>query len=181
MRKAPARIESRRLVMRRPLAADAGAIFTRYAGDPEVTRYLGWPRHRAVSDTHDFLAFSDAEWARWPAGPYVIESRTSGDLLGGTGLGFDLPDEASTGYVLARDAWGLGYATESLAAMVGLARDLGVRRLYALCHPEHQPSQHVLQKGGFVREAMLSRFAAFPNLKPGMLADVLCYARAFDV
>jgi len=181
MTKAPARIETSRLVMRPPVAADAEAIFTRYAGEPDVTRYLGWPRHRLVSDTRDFLAFSDAEWTRWPAGPYVIESRTSGDLLGGSGLGFDTPDEASTGYVLARDAWGHGYATEALEAMVDLARDLGVRRLYALCHPEHQASRHVLQKGGFVREAMLSRYAAFPNLKPGMLSDVLCYARTFDV
>ena len=179
MEKGPARIETPRLVMRRPVAADAEAIFTRYSGDPDVTRYLGWPRHHAVSDTRDFLTFSDAEWTRWPAGPYLIESRTSGDLLGGTGLGFDTPDEASTGYVLARDAWGQGYATEALEAMVELARDLRVRRLYALCHPEHQASQHVLQKGGFVREAMLSRYAAFPNLKPGMLNDVVCYARTF--
>jgi ribosomal-protein-alanine N-acetyltransferase len=180
MGKAPARIETPRLVIRRPLAADAEAMFTRYAGDPEVTRYLGWPRHRAVSDTRDFLAFSDAEWTRWPAGPYMIESRTSSELLGGTGLGFDTPYEASTGYVLARDAWGHGYATEALQAMVELARALRVRRLYALCHPEHQASQHVLQKGGLVREAMLYRYAAFPNLKPGMLSDVLCYARTFD-
>jgi ribosomal-protein-alanine N-acetyltransferase len=179
--KAPARIETSRLVIRRPLAADADGIFTRYAGDPEVTRYLGWPRHQSVSDTREFLAFSDAEWTRWPAGPYVIESRASGDLLGGTGLGFDTPDEAATGYVFARDAWGQGFATETLEAMVGLARNLGVRRLYALCHPDHQASWRVLQKGGFIREAMLSRYAAFPNLKPGMLSDVLCYATAVVV
>jgi [ribosomal protein S5]-alanine N-acetyltransferase len=178
--KAPERIETRRLVLRRPLPADADGIFRRYAGDPDVTRYLGWPRHESVSDTHEFLTFSDAEWARWPAGPYVIESRASGDLVGGTGLGFESPDEASTGYVFARDAWGRGYATETLEAMVDLARDLGVRRLYALCHPDHQASWRVLQKGGFIREAMLSRYAAFPNLKPGMLSDVLCYATAFD-
>jgi RimJ/RimL family protein N-acetyltransferase len=178
--KAPERIETSRLVMRRPLAADADGIFTRYASDPDVTRYLGWPRHQSVSDTREFLVFSDAEWTRWPAGPYVIEARTSGDLLGGTGLGFDAPDEAATGYVFARDAWGQGFATEALAAMVALAGDLGVRRLYALCHPDHQASWRVLQKGGFIREAMLSRYAAFPNLKPGMLSDVLCYATSLD-
>lgn len=178
--RAPERIETARLVLRRPLATDADGIFTRYAGDWEVTRYLGWPRHQSVADTREFLTFSDAEWTRWPAGPYVVESRASGELLGGTGLGFEAPDEASTGYVFARDAWGRGYATETLEAMVGLARDLGVRRLYALCHPDHQASWRVLQKGGFIREAILSRYAAFPNMKPGMLSDVLCYATAFD-
>ena len=36
--KAPERLETSRLVMRRPLAADADGIFTRYASHPEVTR-----------------------------------------------------------------------------------------------------------------------------------------------
>jgi [ribosomal protein S5]-alanine N-acetyltransferase len=180
MKKAPERLETERLVMRRPLAADAEGMFTRYSSDAEVTRYLGWPRHRTVSDTQEFLVFSDAEWARWPAGPYVVESRATGELLGGTGLGFDAPSEASTGYVFARDAWGRGYAAETLRAMVGLALDLGVHRLYALCHPEHQASWRVLQKGGFIREATLPRYAVFPNLKPGLMSDVLCYAAAID-
>jgi RimJ/RimL family protein N-acetyltransferase len=42
--KAPTHLETARLVLTAPLAADAEAIFTRYTGDPEVTRYLGWPR-----------------------------------------------------------------------------------------------------------------------------------------
>jgi len=44
--KGPERIETARLVLRRPTAADAEAIFNRYAGDSDVTRYLAWPRHR---------------------------------------------------------------------------------------------------------------------------------------
>jgi len=174
--KAPARIETLRLVIRRPAAADATAIFERYAGDHEVTRYLGWPRHRSVDDTRAFLAFSDAEWDRAPAGPYLIESR-DGRVLGGTGLGFESDACAATGYVLARDAWGRGYATEALAAMAALARQLGVRRLYALCHPEHTASWRVLEKGGFIRESTLARHSEFPNLRPGTLLDVFCYVR----
>jgi len=174
---APPRLETARLVLRRPAAADAAAIFERYASDPEVTRYLGWPRHRTIEDTRGFLRFSDTEWERWPVGPYIIESR-DGRLLGGTGLGFESPDPATTGYVLARDAWGQGYASEALAAMVGLARQFGVRRLFALCHPEHRASWRVLQKGGFVRDATLPRHTEFPNLRPGVLLDVLRYVAA---
>ena len=147
VRAAPERLETERPVMRRPLAADAEAMFTRYARRPGRDALPRMAAAPAVSDTREFLVFSDAEWNRWPAGPYVVESRTTGELLGGTGLGFDAPDEASTGYVFARDAWGRGYATETLQAMVVLAQDLGLRRLYALCHPEHQASWRVLQKG----------------------------------
>jgi ribosomal-protein-alanine N-acetyltransferase len=175
--RAPERVQTERLVLRRPTAADAGAIFARYSSDPDVTRFVGWPRHDAVEDTLAFIGFSDAEWQRWPAGPYLIESRDSGILLGGTGLSFETPHRAATGYVLARDAWGRGYATEALHAMITVAEALAVHRLYALCHPEHEVSWRVLEKCGFSREGTLRRYAEFPNLRPGEPTDVLCYAR----
>ena len=114
--KAAERFETQRLLLRRPRAQDAENIFRRYASDREVTRYLGWPRHDDVSRTIAFIAFSDSEWERWPAGPYLIECRETGALLGGTGLAFDTAGRAATGYVLASDAWGKGYATEALSA-----------------------------------------------------------------
>ena len=77
----------------------------RYSGDPDVTRYVGWPAHRTVEETRAFLEYSDAEWTRWPAGPYLILAREGGRLLGGTGLSFETSRRAMTGYVLAADAW----------------------------------------------------------------------------
>src|SRR5687768_6930759 len=100
---APLQIETARLLLSPPQQSDAEAIFERYASDPEVTRFLGWPRHRSIADTHAFLTFSGQEWERWPAGPYMIRSRNTGQLLGGTGFGFETPDLAVTGYVLAKD------------------------------------------------------------------------------
>jgi RimJ/RimL family protein N-acetyltransferase len=171
------RIETARLVLRPPTLADAQEVFDRYAGDPDVTRYLGWPRHQSVADTEAFLTFSEAEWERSPAGPYLIHSRATGDLLGGTGLAFDSDTMASTGYVLAKDAWGRGYASEALGAMIDLAGELDIARLYALCHPDHRASQRVLEKRGFERDAQWSRQMVFPNLLPGVNQDVFCYAR----
>ena len=66
-----------------------------------------------------------------------------------------------TGYVLSKDAWGRGYATEALSAMVGLARETGVRRLFALCHHEHAASAHVLEKCDFARECVLRPMRSF--------------------
>jgi RimJ/RimL family protein N-acetyltransferase len=173
--KAPRQLETARLTLIVPEASDAGEVFSRYAGDPEVTRYLGWPCHRSVADTQGFLAFSAAEWERWPAGPYLIRARSDGRLLGSTGLGFQQPDEALTGYVLAKDAWGLGYATEALCAMVELSRQLHLARVCALCHAEHRASQHVLDKCGFTREAGWSGTTVFPNLSPEPSSDVFRY------
>lgn len=172
---APLQFETDRLILVAPTAADADAVFERYAGDPDVTRYLGWPRHQSVADTRAFLAFSAAEWERWSAGPYLIRARSDGRLLGSTGLGFERSDEAITGYVLAKDAWGQGYATEALQAMVDVSRRLDVTRVYALCHPEHHASWHVLEKCGFTRDGSWSQPGIFPNFAPRSLQEVLCY------
>lgn len=175
--KGPERLGTSRLVLRKPTLADAEAVFIRYASDPEVTRYLGWPRHQSVDDTKAFLNFSDAEWSRWPAGPYLIESHSGHKLLGSTGLAFEAPSRAVTGYVLARDAWGKGYATEALTAIVEIAEGLGVIHLYALCHPDHPTSARVLEKCGFRLEKRLEQFAEFPNLNPGLREACLRYVR----
>jgi [ribosomal protein S5]-alanine N-acetyltransferase len=172
----PVVIETERLILRPPCAEDARRVFERYASDPRVTQYLGWPTHRTINDTVAFLGFCDAEWKRWPAGPFLIESRASGALMGSTGLNFESPQQAATGYVLSQDCWGFGYATEALAAMRELAARLGVTRLYALCHPDHRASSRVLEKCGFALEGTLAAYAEFPNLKPGVRDTVLCYA-----
>ena len=178
--KAPVQIETARLILRQPTMNDAATMFERYANDPEVTTFLGWPRHRSLRDTEAFLQFTAQEWERWPAGPYLISSRTDGQLLGSTGLGFQTPHEAVTGYVLARDAWGKGHATEALGAVIDVAGRIGVTRLYALCHPEHQPSRRVLEKCGFVRDDPSTRQVEFPNLAPGVQQDAFCYALLFE-
>ena len=174
--KAPERIETSRLVLRRPQPSDVDAIFAAYANDADATRYLSWSRHLSVEQTRAFLNFSDDHWASWPAGPYVIESKADDRLVGGAGLGFESPWCASTGYVLAPGFWGRGYATEALVAMVDVARLAGVIRLYAQCHNDHAASRRVLEKGGFEREGLLRRQTVFPNLGPEP-CDAWMYAR----
>lgn len=175
--KAPPLVETPRLVLSAPVAADAEAVFRRYASDADVTRYLGWPTHRTVADTQGFLAFSAVQWEREGAGPYLIWARADGQLLGSTGLGLEPGGQAITGYVLATDAWGKGYATEALTAVVEVATDISVRRLYGLCHPQHRASWRVLEKCGFERDRSWNRQVEFPNIAAGIPQDVLCYRR----
>jgi RimJ/RimL family protein N-acetyltransferase len=170
------RLETERLVLRAPQRKDADAIFA-FASDPEVTRFLGWPRHTSLDDTRAFLDVSAAEWSQWPAGPLLIESRADGRILGSTGLSFETPYRAVTGYVLARPQWGKGFASEALGAVVGLASRLGVQRLYALCHVAHPASARVLERSGFTLEGVLHRYLVFPNLEDQSAQDVRCYAR----
>jgi RimJ/RimL family protein N-acetyltransferase len=177
--KAPERLETERLVLHRPAARDLPEIFGRYAADAEVTRYMGFATHASIEDTRAFLALSDAQWQQWPAGAYLVRSRDEGRLLGSTGFGFETSYRAATGYVFARDAWGKGYASESLGAIVALAPRLGLARLYAVCHTAHRASSAVLERCGFTREGLLRRYLLFPNLGTGAPDDVYAYAVTF--
>lgn len=160
------RLESARLIFRRPVPTDVEAIFARYASDPDVTRFLGWPRHRTTEDTWGFLSFSDHEWAKRSAGPLLIESKATGQLLGSTGLACDAPTSAMVGYVLARDAWGQGYASEALGVITANALQGGITHLWSMAHPDHHVSARVLHKGGFHLNATFVA-ESFPNLGAG--------------
>ena len=172
---APRHIETDRLLFSVPAVDDAIEIFGRYASDPMVTRYLGWPTHRTVADTENFLSFAAAQWTGLGVGPYLIRLKDDESLIGSTGLQLEADHQAMTGYVLSQNAWGHGYATEALRAMVGVAAAIDVERLYALCHPDHRASWHVLEKCGFARDLAWTRQVEFPNLAPGVLQDALCY------
>jgi len=167
-----------RLRLRPPRDDDATSIFQRYASVAEVVRYVAWPRHTSTEDTRQFLRLSHAEWERWPAGPLLIEDRTTGELIGSTGMSFETAFRASTGYVLVQDRWGRGYASEALGAVVEFARRLSVARLYALCHTAHERSRRVLERNSFLLEGVLRKHAVFPNLGTSEPQDVGCYSLA---
>lgn len=164
-------------MLRRPRVSDEPAVFSRYASDPEVTRYMAFPTHRSLDDTHAYLQWSDGMWARWPrAGPMLVFARDGVTLLGGAGIVNDSEVLAQIGYILARDAWGRGYASEALLACMEAARLAGVRRLEAGVHVDHQASRRVLEKAGFTREG--TRPGVFPNLPPDVTRDAALYALA---
>jgi ribosomal-protein-alanine N-acetyltransferase len=158
-------VETERLRLARPRKSDAAAIFTRYSSDTEVTRYLAWPRHESVAQAAAFIELSDREWTQNGCGPYLIWSRIDTTLLGGTGLRVHESGRAETGYVLAKDAWGKGYATEALRAMILVAQPMGIDHLFAFCHADHRASAHVLEKCHFTFERLIPD-QTFPNLTP---------------
>jgi RimJ/RimL family protein N-acetyltransferase len=174
----PPEIKTARLLLRAPLAADADAIFTRYASDAEVSKYLAWPRHASTEETRGILESISAQWAKGVPACYLAFARDDGRLLGSTGLAFETPERASAGYVLARNAWGQGFATEMARAIVDVAFSYPrLWRLWAICHIDHRASEHVLAKAGFTREATLRRHTVFPNLGTADPQDIAMWAR----
>ncbi|MBN1628689.1 MAG: GNAT family N-acetyltransferase [Thermoleophilia bacterium] len=174
-------IRTPRLLLRRPRANDAEAVFTGWASDPVATRHLSWPRHTSVADALAFIHWSDEEWSPWPGGPLIVESLETGTLLGCSGLTFETDGRAEIGYVFSQQAWGQGYATETVLAVLEAARPLAPLDLFAGVHPDNTASTRVLEKCGFTSEGTLREHARFPNLDPDRLLDVSMYSYMVDL
>jgi len=171
----PLQILTPRLLLRKPEAEDAPAIFRSYAGDPEVTRFLTWLPHVRVDETRAWLLKALAGWETMTTLVWMITTRSEGEIIGAIELRME--QQANLGFVLSRPHWGRGLMTEAVRAVVEWALGTGeIARVWALCAAENGASARVLEKSGLEREALLRSWMVFPNLAP-MPQDCYRYAR----
>jgi [ribosomal protein S5]-alanine N-acetyltransferase len=171
----PEIIETPRLALRQPMMTDAEAIFTGYAQDAEVAKYLIWRPHKDLDETLDFVKRCVLAWKDGSAYPWVITQKEDGRLIGmieGRVRGFSM----DIGYVLARAYWGRGYMPEAARSIIdwGLSRE-GIFRVWALCDVENRASARVLEKVGMRREGILRRCTLHPNISDEP-RDAYCYS-----
>jgi len=136
-----------RLLLRPGWAEDAPALAEAIA-DERIVRNLAtapWPYR--LRDAEAFLA-----QPRDPVLPsLLLFERTAGAprLVGSCGLGRRPSGAVELGYWIARPHWGRGYATEAGAALIDIARTLGVRQLEGSHFLDNPASGRVLEKLGF--------------------------------
>ena len=144
-----------RLVLRDLVPADVDALAPIY-GDPQVVRYIGGGETATLEETAAWIehALQRNRLEGWDM--RAVERREDGVLLGRAGLGvrdIDGRSEHEVGYLLGREHWGKGYATEAAAAVRDDARErLGHRRLIALIDHGNDASVRVATKLGMTYE-----------------------------
>jgi ribosomal-protein-alanine N-acetyltransferase len=171
----PVVLRTPRLVLREYVEGDFAAVHA-YAGDPEMTRYMAWGPN-TEADTREFLAEALAARGTEPRTVFdlAITLRDGGRLVGGCGLRVSEPRHRGgvIGYILHRDAWGRGYASEAAQALVDFGfGTLGMHRIYAVCDPANVASAHVLEKLGMRREGVMREH----RWEKGRWVDELLYA-----
>ena len=138
-----------RLVLRDFVATDCVAVHA-YASDPLTTEhmfYAPWSWQESAAYVENMLESQQQVPRRlWELA--VIERSTS-TLIGSIDLTPEGDHAADLGYMLARAAWGNGYASEAATALLdaGFAR-LGLRRVVAVCAVENTASMRVLVTAG---------------------------------
>jgi ribosomal-protein-alanine N-acetyltransferase len=140
-----------RLILRTATDRDIPVMRERVLGDGEVMRYVfqGVPmsNERAEQMMRRHFTFGDKI-----TGIGILTEKPAERIVGFAGLfpctALDA-DDLEIGFVLARDAWGRGIATEIGEAQLAFGFErLGCRRLLALVDPRNQASIHAIKKLG---------------------------------
>jgi RimJ/RimL family protein N-acetyltransferase len=136
-----------RLLLRPGFPEDAPALAAAIADEAIVRNLATAPWPYRMRDAEAFLASP-----RDPVLPsLLIFERTSGapQLAGSCGLGRRPSGAVEMGYWIARPFWGRGFASEACAALVDIARTLGLASLEGSHFLDNPASARVLEKLGF--------------------------------
>jgi RimJ/RimL family protein N-acetyltransferase len=158
------RLSTERLILRSYTEEDAHRVHA-YGSDPEVTRYTSWGPN-TWDDTCEFIRGVLSEYRNLHSLPVTlaIVKKETDTVLGGVSLFREDPlmevHAAEVGYVLHRDEWGRGYATEAAREMIRFGfRELGLRRVYARHQVENLASGRVMQKLGMLHVGVVTEEA----------------------
>jgi [ribosomal protein S5]-alanine N-acetyltransferase len=164
-----------RLVLREFASSDLQTLRA-YHSDERYQRYYPSTSDPSAIDSIGLLNRFLGWQAEAPRSKYqlAITLASSGELIGNIGLRKDTADSAvaETGFELAPEQWGQGYATEAAAALLdyGFA-EMALRRAHAHCVADNQRSVRVLEKIGMKQEGRLREHVVVN----GKWSDVLLY------
>jgi RimJ/RimL family protein N-acetyltransferase len=142
-------LETDRLILRMFREADLDA-YAAISADPEVMRYLGDGKPLDRPNSWRQIAMILGHWQLRGYGLLAIEEKATGTLVGRAGFfepegwpGFELA------WMLRRDSWGKGYATEAARRLLRHAfTEMKRERVISLIREGNAPSIRVAERLG---------------------------------
>lgn len=148
-----------RLILRKFTVDDADDMYSNWASDERVTRFLSWQPHESVDETRQMLegwvgAYDNIKTYNW-----VIEYDKK--AIGNISV-VKLSDKceySELGYVLGYDYWNKGIMSEASRAVIEyLFSEIGVNRVGISHATENPGSGKVAQKCGMTYEGIKRQF-----------------------
>lgn len=152
------RLETDRLILRRYTESDAEPMYTNWASDPEVSKFLTWPTHASVEVTKSLVTdwitrYENPNYYNW-----VIELKENGEVIGNIS-GVEVIEKIEAieiGYCMGKAWWGRGIMPEALRAVMNyLFEEVGMNRVCARHDVNNPKSGRVMQKAGMMYEGTL--------------------------
>ena len=175
----PLIIETERLILRAVGAGDGQLLFDLYANDLATSKYMSFKVTGRV-DESEFFAQSVGDFFQGKNDvpirqfSWTVREKSSGEFIGSAGFGPLNETTVSGGYIVNRNFWGKGYASEMWKTLVQLLQaDPGVKRIEAYHHPENPASGGVMKNAGMRCEGLRSRGSVYPNISDNCIPDML--------
>jgi len=138
----------------RPFAERDLDAYADMCADPEVMRYIGAGGPVDADVAWRQMALFLGEWSLHGYGMWAVDELASGRMIGR--VGFLNPHGwpgCEVGWLLARDAWGHGYAHEAARAAIAYGREhLGIGELVSLIRPDNRRSIVLAERLGATLE-----------------------------
>lgn len=153
-------IETERLILRGPTAADLDDWVSTIWGDAEVMRYMPRSTEAPEVQARGVLEFFNSVREQHRVGTWVITNKADGQFMGHCILTYrEAFGEPELGYALGKAFWGQGYALETARAVVRYGiEQANPARIFAVVFPENRPSWSILQRLGFVYEKDVTHY-----------------------
>ena len=151
------RLHTERLLLRPFTEADTDAIFAVFS-NPRVMRYWDSPAWKERAQAQRFIENSRKLEEEGTGARFAVVRAADETPVGQCCLFKWNPAfrSAGVGYCLDDAAWGKGFATEAVGALLHWAFEaLDLNRVQAEADTRNAPSGHVLEKLGFTREGTL--------------------------
>jgi RimJ/RimL family protein N-acetyltransferase len=164
-------LQTTRLTLRPQAQADAGALF-HILNDPEAMRFWNRPPLTRLEVAEELVREQQAAmgcglcryWTAWE----------KGEAIGSFDLSLIENGSAELGFLLRRDRWGQGLASEAAAAVVACGfGPMALARLAAAVQTGNRAAARVLTKTGFT----LAQTHAAVALPGGARSDCAFYVR----
>ena len=145
----PAILKTPRLILRPQEEADAPALFT-ILSDARAMRFWNRSTIARLAVVEELVREQQAAMADGLCCYWTLTQ--DGEAIGSVDLSLIQDGSAELGFLLRPDRWGLGLASEAVAAVVGYGfKVLHLKRLAAAVQTANGPAARVLEKNGFIR------------------------------
>ncbi|QNU65415.1 GNAT family N-acetyltransferase [Ruminiclostridium herbifermentans] len=150
-------IETDRLILRKFNLGDANNMFTNWANDDEVTKYLTWPAHKSVEESEKIIGMWIKDYDSQNFYQWCIELKQTGEAIGGISVVNIKEDIRSVevGYCIGRKYWGQGITSEAFGALITFFfEEVQVNRIEARHDINNPNSGRVMEKCGLIKEGV---------------------------
>lgn len=150
-------LETERLMLREYTAEDLDNVYA-LLSHPVTMQF--WPEPFDSDGARKWLQRSISSYQENGFGRYAIVLKSAGNYIGDCGFmltEIDGRQECDLGYIIDKDFWGHGYATEAATACLRYGLDgLKLNRIVANMETKHLASKAVAEKTGFKLEKIFS-------------------------